>query len=242
LPLALAALLAGTVAVVTRSIETTYEATASVRISPSISPEEIDRLREGAGQERVLGHPERPLIPAGLGAFERALRSANRELPADERLEAGEARVLDTATELVFPKFMEPERRLKVKALARSPEQAAAAATALLDAYLEEHDRAWSVVLADTRRRLLERAAAAEGPAQPRLVEAADAVALVTRLDYGLTTSERQPARPPSEPLYPNVFRNALVAGLIGLLAGVLLARAPAARTARAWLRPSRRG
>ena len=224
-PLLVAAALALPVALVASSIDDRYEATASARIQPAIPPSEIDRLRATAGLPR-LDDPATPFLPRGRDVLEDIVRRSARRLAMEPPSTDG-LRVIDTEEELVFPKYKEPERRLKVKAQAGDDVAAARLANVVLRDYLDERERRLAAALRATRRRLLDASnPRLRGAPRPLVREAAEAVDITIALQSGLSVARVQRARAPAEPILPNVARDTIVAALIGALLGWLAAHA----------------
>ena len=206
------------------SIEATYEATASARLFPLVPTTEIDRLRAGAGLPQVEESSSAPFTPARHDVVRNALRRVNRAGPGAQ-IQADDARILDTGAVLISPLLREPVRRLKAKVRAPSPQAASMAATRFLRAYLDERDRAYDRVLAETRKALAEkRALAKRASTRARIAEAADAARVISLLDgNGVFLAGFASAREPKEAVSPRVSRDVVVAGIIGCLLGLIL-------------------
>ena len=202
-----------------------YEATASAEVSPVIPIRELDRLRSAAGLPELEEGSDTPFLPGGHPALaelsERAARA--RGLPPPDM---DDVRVIDTDRELVFPKYKEPERRLKVKVEGADPEATAMLANAVLEAYLAEQERVLVEGLRTARATLLRAATPRLRRAAPPLrLEAAEAAEIGVRLKGGLSTTDVRRAETPSEPILPHVARDTIVALIVGALVGLLLIR-----------------
>jgi hypothetical protein len=219
--LLLAALAALAAALAAGSVDERYEATTSGRIQPLIPLLGVDRLRATAGLPRLEDDPRTPFLPGGGAALERIVERSARALGLARAPDIDDVRVIDTESELVFPKYKEPVRRLKVKVRADDPDEAARLANGVFRSYLLERERVIVEGLQEARRRLAEGGLPRRASLHLR-AEAVEAVDITIRLGAGLLVGSRRPARAPEEPILPHIVRDALVAAVIGALLGWL--------------------
>ena len=224
---AIAGLVLGlTVAVVAASVDKVYEATASGHIESVLPPAEVDRLRATAGLPSLNDHSVTPFLPGGPTTLDAIVRRASSKLRLRPPAQVEDVRVIDTERELVFQKFKEPVRQLKVKARQPDPATASRLADTVLDLYLIERERAVIESLREARRRLAQASTPALRRAStPLRLEAVEAADIAIRLGGGLFLGRRRPALPPEEPILPHPLRDGLVAAAIGLIASALALR-----------------
>ena len=222
-----AALCAGVVGALVATIEPRYETKASAGVTELLGLDDTLRVMQLEDSDADLNlDGGAPLVPKGRRALAtvRARTAARLENVTAVTLRE-DVDVIDTAGTVLFPRFKERPRRLKVVAQADDAKMAARIATVFLDEYLA-YRQAWyeqefGSALGHLRRRLR------ETPPRPRVLrgiraraqEVIDGTRLTLRIEQG--TFHRATAAPvPDDPLTPRPLRDVLVAGFVGALLG----------------------
>jgi hypothetical protein len=217
LPLLLAAVLAGAVALVTVGADDTYRAQVALPLEPVIGEQALrDTLRLAPGTARPDFGEEAPEQPGGAGALDEAVGAALRAAPElDDTELRDDIRLIDTSLS-----FLERDRReLLLRVEQPDFERASLAAWTLGAEYASVRRRWLQREVGKVERRLAAEARAEGTPRAAELNEGAELTRLLAESGLG-GDGEEEVTKVASEPL-----RDVVVAALVGLLLGLAIPR-----------------